>query len=64
MNQVQTVHAHWKAGKRAPARRDHGKKRVGAVSEIPTIAEAGVPGYESYTWFGLFGPSGLDARRS
>src|SRR6185503_14720573 len=37
------------------------KNRVGAVSEIPTIAEAGVPNYESYTWFGLFGPKGLDA---
>jgi tripartite-type tricarboxylate transporter receptor subunit TctC len=34
---------------------------VPAVAEIPTIAEAGVPGYESYTWFGLFGPKGLDA---
>ena len=27
---------------------------------MPTIAEAGVPGYESYTWFGIFGPKGLD----
>jgi tripartite-type tricarboxylate transporter receptor subunit TctC len=37
------------------------KNRVQAVSEIPTIAEAGLPGYDSYTWFGLFGPKGLDA---
>jgi len=37
------------------------KQRVQAISEIPTIAEAGVPGFESYTWFGLFGPKGLDA---
>ena len=36
------------------------KTRVGAVPEIPAIAEAGLPGYESYTWFGLFGPKGLD----
>lgn len=36
------------------------RNRVQAVSEIPTIAEAGVPGFESYTWFGLFGPKGLD----
>jgi tripartite-type tricarboxylate transporter receptor subunit TctC len=28
---------------------------------VPTIAEAGVPGFESITWFGLFGPKGLDA---
>jgi len=27
---------------------------------VPTIDEAGVPGYESYTWFGIFGPKGLD----
>jgi tripartite-type tricarboxylate transporter receptor subunit TctC len=37
------------------------KQRVQAISEIPTLAEAGVPGFESYTWFGLFGPKGLDA---
>src|SRR6185295_18214888 len=36
------------------------KTRVNAVAEIPAIAEAGLPGYESYTWFGLFGPKGLD----
>jgi tripartite-type tricarboxylate transporter receptor subunit TctC len=59
-NQVQTVIPHWKAGKV----RLFGvstKSRVQAVAEIPTIAEAGLPGYESYTWFGLFGPKGLDA---
>lgn len=36
------------------------KKRVPAVADIPTIDEAGVPGYESYTWFGIFAPKGLD----
>jgi len=36
------------------------KKRVAAVPDVPTIDEAGVPGYESYTWFGIFGPKGLD----
>jgi tripartite-type tricarboxylate transporter receptor subunit TctC len=60
MNQVQTVLPHWKAGK-VRLLGVTTKNRVGAVSEIPTIAEAGVPGYESYTWFGLFGPKGLDA---
>ena len=35
-------------------------KRVGAMPDLPTIAEAGLPGYESYTWFGIFGPKGLD----
>jgi tripartite-type tricarboxylate transporter receptor subunit TctC len=60
MNQVQTVLPHWKGGK-VRLLGVTTKNRVGAVSEIPTIAEAGVPGYESYTWFGLFGPKGLDA---
>jgi tripartite-type tricarboxylate transporter receptor subunit TctC len=59
-NQVQTVIAHWKAGK-VRLLGVTTKNRVQAVAEIPTIAEAGLPGYESYTWFGLFGPKGLDA---
>jgi tripartite-type tricarboxylate transporter receptor subunit TctC len=59
MNQVQTVLAHWKAGK-VRLLGVTTKQRVQAVADIPTIAEAGVPGYESYTWFGLFGPKGLD----
>jgi len=36
------------------------KKRVPAIPDVPTIDEAGVPGYESYTWFGIFGPKGID----
>jgi tripartite-type tricarboxylate transporter receptor subunit TctC len=60
MNQVQTVIPHWKAG-RVRLLGVTTKQRVQAISEIPTIAEAGVPGFESYTWFGLFGPKGLDA---
>ena len=59
-NQVQTVIPHWKSG-RVRLLGVSTKSRVQAVSEIPTIAEAGLPGYESYTWFGLFGPKGLDA---
>ena len=59
-NQVQTVIPHWKAGK-VRLLGVSTKSRVQAVAEIPTIAEAGLPGYESYTWFGLFGPRGLDA---
>jgi tripartite-type tricarboxylate transporter receptor subunit TctC len=31
---------------------------VGAFPGIPPIAEAGVPGYESSTWYGLFAPAG------
>lgn len=35
-------------------------RRVAAVPDLPTIAEAGLPGFESYTWFAIFGPKGLD----
>jgi tripartite-type tricarboxylate transporter receptor subunit TctC len=59
MNQVQTVQAQWKAG-RVRLLGVTTATRVSAIPEIPTIAEAGVPGYESITWFGLFGPRGLD----
>jgi tripartite-type tricarboxylate transporter receptor subunit TctC len=33
-------------------------KRTPAAPDLPTIAEAGVPGYESGAWFGLAGRSG------
>ena len=36
-----------------------GDKRSAAFPDIPTIAEAGVPGYSAPTWTGLIGPSGL-----
>jgi tripartite-type tricarboxylate transporter receptor subunit TctC len=35
-----------------------GTKRVSSAAEIPTIAEAGVPGYEAVQWFGLLAPAG------
>jgi tripartite-type tricarboxylate transporter receptor subunit TctC len=35
-------------------------QRVGAMPDLPTIAEQGLPGYESYIWFGIFAPKGLD----
>jgi tripartite-type tricarboxylate transporter receptor subunit TctC len=35
-------------------------KRVGAMPDLPTIAEQGLPGYESYIWFAIFAPKGLD----
>ena len=31
-------------------------KRAGGVPDIPTIAEAGLPGYEAVQWFGLLAP--------
>jgi len=33
-------------------------KRASGAPDIPTIAEAGVPGYEAVTWFGLLAPAG------
>jgi len=35
-----------------------GKKRSGVMREVPTIAEAGVPGYEATIWLGLMAPAG------
>jgi tripartite-type tricarboxylate transporter receptor subunit TctC len=32
-------------------------KRSPALPNIPTIAEAGVPGYEYTTWYGIFAPA-------
>lgn len=33
-------------------------KRSPAAPDVPTIAEAGVPGYESVAWFGILAPAG------
>lgn len=35
-----------------------GKDRSAAAPELPTVAEAGVPGYEIVAWQGVFVPSG------
>jgi tripartite-type tricarboxylate transporter receptor subunit TctC len=34
--------------------------RLPLLPDVPTIAEAGVAGYENSLWFGLFGPKGMD----
>ncbi|MGF7005360.1 Bug family tripartite tricarboxylate transporter substrate binding protein [Aminobacter sp. BE322] len=33
-------------------------ERAPSFPDVPTIAEAGVPGYETYTWNALFAPAG------
>ena len=40
-----------------------GKKRVGVLPDVPTIAEAGIPGYDADLWFGLFAPTKVPADR-
>jgi len=36
-------------------------KRSALLPDVPTIAEAGVPGYEVNVWYGLFAPRGTPA---
>jgi tripartite-type tricarboxylate transporter receptor subunit TctC len=46
-----------KAGK-VKALATSGLKRSSQMPDIPTMAEAGVPGYEMDVWYGLFAPRG------
>lgn len=41
-----------------------GKKRAAVLPDVPTIAEAGVNGYDADLWFGMWGPPGLPADRT
>jgi len=36
-----------------------GARRSPELPQIPTVAEAGLPGYEVATWFGVVGPAGV-----
>jgi tripartite-type tricarboxylate transporter receptor subunit TctC len=36
-----------------------GPRRSPAFADLPTVAEAGVPGYEASTWSGVIAPAGL-----
>ena len=54
------VQAHLKSGAlRALA--SASKTRLAAAPEVPTSAEAGLPGWEMTTWFGIFAPKGTSA---
>jgi len=35
-----------------------GARRSALLPDVPTVAEAGVPGYEAYVWMGLLAPKG------
>jgi tripartite-type tricarboxylate transporter receptor subunit TctC len=38
-----------------------GAERAGALPDVPTIAESGLPGFRSVTWFGLVAPPNTPA---
>ncbi len=48
---------HVRAGQLRPLATS-GLTRSGMLSQVPTIAESGYPGFESTSWFGLFAPPG------
>jgi tripartite-type tricarboxylate transporter receptor subunit TctC len=51
------VTSHIRSGKLRPLGTG-GAKRSSLLPDVPTIAEAGVPGYESTNWWGLLAPTG------
>jgi tripartite-type tricarboxylate transporter receptor subunit TctC len=57
---IMTAQPHIKGGK-VRALGISSPQRSPLVPDVPTIAESGLPGFESLTWFGLFGPAGTPA---
>ena len=55
-----SIEAHEKTGK-VQILAAAGDKRAQARPELPTIAEAGVPGFSTTVWFALFGPANMPA---
>jgi tripartite-type tricarboxylate transporter receptor subunit TctC len=55
---VITALPHVKAGKLAGLAVTKGT-RSSAVPELPTVAEAALPGFEAVSWIGLMGPAGM-----
>ncbi|MCC6531668.1 MAG: tripartite tricarboxylate transporter substrate binding protein [Burkholderiales bacterium] len=37
-------------------------QRTDYVADLPTVAEAGLPGFEAYIWYGIYGPRTLPAK--
>ena len=54
---IPTMADHIRAGK-VKAYGTTGKARSPVLPDVPTIAEAGVPGYETVIWLGLMAPKG------
>jgi tripartite-type tricarboxylate transporter receptor subunit TctC len=57
---VPTMSEHVRAGK-VKALGTTGTVRSAVMPEVPTIAEAGVPGYEATIWLGLMAPKNTPA---
>ena len=53
---ISTIVSHVRAGK-LKALATTGKTRSAVTPEVPTVAEAGVPGYEATIWLGLMAPA-------
>ena len=54
---ISTIVSHVRAGK-LKGLATTGKTRSAVTPEIPTVAEAGVPGYDATIWLGLMAPAG------
>ena len=54
---ITTMAPHVKAGK-VKAMGTTGRTRSAVLPEVPTVSEAGVPGYEAVIWLGLMAPAG------
>jgi len=54
---IMTAQSHIKSGK-LKALAISSPKRSPLVPDVPTMSEAGLVGFESVTWFGVFGPAG------
>jgi tripartite-type tricarboxylate transporter receptor subunit TctC len=54
---ISTIVSHVKAGK-LKALATTGKTRSAVTPDVPTVSEAGVPGYEATIWLGLMAPAG------
>jgi tripartite-type tricarboxylate transporter receptor subunit TctC len=57
-SQVQAALPHYRAGK-VRLLGVSTPQRVAVIHEVPTIAEAALPGFSSYIWFGFMGPKGM-----
>jgi tripartite-type tricarboxylate transporter receptor subunit TctC len=40
-----------------------GARRLPELPEVPTVAESGFPGFEAYSWIGIFAPAGTPRPR-